>query len=585
MARLIPAVLGPDAPMSERIVFAAFSQLPDSWTLLWDVPVGLFGRPRADLRQIDCLLMHERLGLLVVEVKGGEIRVEQGAWSTRRRGAQEWKPLPRSPFKQAADQRYTLQRFLAQEFRIDPASLAHAVAFPGCDVTTDLGPDAPRELAIDASDLRSPSEALHRVRQHWGDCPPLSGELIEAVLNRLRPSFEMTILSASVAADTTAGLERETRRQALMVEGQIEVYRTLLSTDRVVVLGGAGTGKTVIAAQLARQLASTGSRTLLLCHRSAVEAFLATLLGIRSTHRSYEGHSSEALHSATWLKVASAVAEAVDRPPLPASDPALSEYFLDFCDSLPAPYDALVLDEGQEFTPQQIEALTWLLSDPDTSPIYIFADPFQHSGIFTTSPQDRVEKRVHYRWTSPITAETVLLTTNCRNSTPIAELASRFYPHKAPVSVVDGPDPQFHQVSEANVLPETFRVVSRLIGQEGFRPNQLLVVLIGFSAKEADQAAAREQILTVPLKQVSRFPLTPKDLRVACGRPDDVQGLEADAIVVAYRRGPDTTGMQRDMYIATSRARSVLHVVSNLAPEDILAAEEAPPAPVAGDEG
>jgi hypothetical protein len=577
MARLIPASLGSDTPMSEQAVFAAFGRLPDSWTVLWDVPVGLFGRPRADLRQIDCLLLHEHLGLLVVEVKGGGIKVEQGAWSTRPMGAQDWVPLHRSPFKQAADQRYNLQRYLARELRIDPKSFAHAVAFPGCDITADLGPDAPRELAIDATDLREPAAALHRVRKHWGDCPAMTKELVEAVVDRLRPSFEMTILSASVAAATAEGLERETRRQGQMVESQIEAYRMLLSTDRVVALGGAGTGKTVIAAQLARQLASTGSRTLLLCHRGGVQAFMSTLLGIRSTHRSYDGHSSETLHVAAWVKVAGAVAEAVGRPSVSPADPALSEYFLEFRDSLPAPYDALVLDEGQEFTRNQIDALTWLLSDPDNSPIYIFADPFQHSGLFSTPTRDRLEKRVRYKWKSPITAETVLLTTNCRNSNQIAEVASRFYPHTAPVPVVDGPEPQFHQVSEARVLPEAFRVVARLIREERLRPNQLLVVLIGFSVKEAEHAARRAQLSTVALDQIFRFPLTPKDLRVACGRPDDAQGLEADAIVVAYRPDLETPGTLREMYIATSRARSVLQVVSSLSPQEIFAAEAASP--------
>ncbi|MGY1825964.1 NERD domain-containing protein [Blastococcus sp. SYSU DS0541] len=561
--------------MSERAVFAALGGLPDSWTVLWDVPVGLFGRPRADLRQIDCLLLHERLGLLVVEVKGGAIKVERGEWSTRPMGSQEWIALQRSPFKQAADQRYNLQRYLSRELRIDPRSFGHAVAFPGCDITADLGPDAPRELAIDAGDLRNPSAALHRVRAHWGDCPPLTGGLIESVVDRLRPSFEMTILSASAAAATAEALERETRRQAQMVENQIEAYRTLLSTDRVVTLGGAGTGKTVVAAQLARQLSSTGSRTLLLCHRGGVQAFLSTLLGIRSTHRSYDGQSPEPLHVAAWIKVAGAVAEAVGRSSVRPADPALSEYFLEFRDALPAPYDALVVDEGQEFTPNQIEALTWLLSDPDSSPVYIFADPFQHSGIFSTPTRDRLEKKVRYKWTSPISSETVMLTTNCRNSSQIAEISSKFYPHTAPLPVADGPDPQFHQVQQTSVLSEAFRLVAKLTNEEGLRPNQLLVVLIGFAMKEAEQAARRSRVSTVALDQIFRFPLTPKDLRVACGRPDDAQGLEADAIVVAYRPDPGTPGTLREMYIATSRARSVLHVVSSLSPDDILASETA----------
>lgn len=244
MARLIPATLPEDVEMSERNVFEALSHLPDSWTVLWNVPVGMFGRPRAHLRQIDLLLLHERFGLMVVEVKGGAIKVEDGHWWTQPMGSSQWKQLQRSPFEQAADQRYTLQRYLSGRMRIDPKSFSHAVAFPGCNVTGDLGPDAPRQLAIDVADLKNPTAALHRVRDQWGDCPAIAAKAIESIVADLMPSFTMTVLSSSVAATTTEGIQRETRRQVQMVTDQVAAYRTLLSTDRVAVLGGAGTGKT-----------------------------------------------------------------------------------------------------------------------------------------------------------------------------------------------------------------------------------------------------------------------------------------------------------------------------------------------------
>lgn len=571
MARLIPATLPDGIVMSERNAFEAFSHLPDSWTVLWDVPVGMFGRPRADLRQIDILLLHERFGVIVVEVKGGAIKVEDGVWWTQPKGSSQWKQLQRSPFKQAADQRYTLQRYLCQRLRVDPNSFSHAVAFPGCDVASDLGPDAPRELAIDVTDLKNPTAALLRVRGHWGHSPPIAPHLIESIVADLKPSFTMTIMSSSVAAITTEALERETRRQVQMVDDQLAAYRTLLSTDRVAVLGGAGTGKTVVAAELARQMASTGSRTLMLCHRLGVQSFLNTLLGIRSTHRSFDGASTELLQVAAWSKMAEAVATHLGRASLSAFDPDLGEHFFEYRDSLPAPYDVIVVDEGQEFTESQIAALLWLLSDPDASPIYIFADPFQHSGIFSTALQDRHEKNISYKWRLPIEAQTVLLTTNCRNSSQIAQVAARFYPDVMPTPVINGQAPEFHQVPEVDVLVEAFRLASKLISEEGFRPNQLLMVIVGFSLKDAERAAVRARVSTIAVEKIYKFPLTPKDLRVAFGRPDDVQGLEADVTVIAYANGAMAAGTNREMYIATSRARSVLHVVSSLSQDEILA--------------
>jgi hypothetical protein len=387
MAQIIPKNLPPGAEMSERRVFESFSSLGDSWTVMWDVPIGLFGRPTADLRQIDFLLLHEHLGIIVVEVKGGAIKVENGSWWTQPRGSTEWISLARSPFEQVADQRFTLQRYFSGQLTVDRRSFAHAVAFPAMKVPGDLGPDAPRGLILDLEDLKTPAAALRRVRQQFGDCSGLKRDYLEKIVAQLKPSFTMTVVSAALAAETTASLERETRRQASMVQNQVEVYKTLLSTDRVVVLGGAGTGKTVIAAELAKQLSAVGSRTLLLCHRPSVQSFLHTLLQIPPTRRHFDGDAADLLQVTSWGRLARAVQEALVATNEPAGD--FAEEFFEYRDRLAKPFDAIVVDEGQEFTKGQIEALTWLLADPNNSPLYIFADPFQHSGLYSTPTRER----------------------------------------------------------------------------------------------------------------------------------------------------------------------------------------------------
>ncbi len=539
---------------------------------MWDIPVGLFGRPTAHLRQIDFLILHERFGIIVVEVKGGAIKAENGEWWTQPRDSSEWIRLPRSPFQQAEDQRFTLRRHLTETLGMDGRCLAHAVAFPATKVSGSLGPNAPRGLILDLEDLTHPATALQRVRQESGDCPSLRPEMLRRVVAELKPNFTLTVVSAALAAETRAALERETRRQTMMVQSQVEAYKTLLSTDRVVVLGGAGTGKTVIAAQLAQQLSSTGTRTLLLCHRPAVQAFLHTLLQIRPSQRQFDGHATESLQVTAWARLMSAIESELGKQKRSVAD--LGEQFFAYRDRLAAPFDAVVVDEGQEFTKTEIGALAWLLADPDTSPLYIFADPFQHSGLHSTPMHERRKKNITYRWEAPIEAQTVLLTTNCRNSTQIADVAARFYPEQCPIPVVDGPPPQFHQVKPPQVLPEAFRLAAHLIADEGFQPNQLLIVPIGAEPRDVEQAAQRVRIPVIAIEKIYRFPLTPKDLRVPWGPPDAVQGLEADVTIVAYSHGEETPSTSREIYIATSRGRSILHVVSNLAKTEILALGE-----------
>jgi len=570
LATLLPAELPTDVPWSERRVHEALSALPDSWTVMWDVPVGMFGKATARLRQIDILLLHKRFGIIVLEVKGGEIRTEKGDWFTRPANSPEWARLARSPFVQAADQRYQLQRFLAQQLRIDSRCLAHGVAFPGCRVESDLGPDAPRPIILDAHDLDAPVEALRRLAEHWAVNATLTDDQLDRVIAALRPTFELTVLTATQIADTTRLLDRETRQQVQMVENQVEGYRELLHLDRAIVLGGAGTGKTVLAVERAKQLVRTGSRPLMLCHRSGVRAFISTLLGLKTNERGFDVSGTHELQVAGWsdLLEAGGIRKFADGS---GELSGLAERFLALRDSLPEPFGALVVDEGQEFTAAQFDALSWLIDDPETSPIYVFADPFQHSGILHVgNPHERRAARGRFEWKAPIDAPTVLLTTNCRNSRPIADFATSFYPESPPTALIDGTPPVIQSVGNESELVRLVLTTARdLCKEQGLRPNQLLIVLVGVPVKDAVRRAGACGVHLLPATQVYRFPLTPKDVRIVIGTPDTVQGLEAEVCLVAYRHGAPDSAVLRDLYVSASRARSHLTVVTDATRDEI----------------
>ncbi|MEP7378011.1 MAG: nuclease-related domain-containing protein [Chloroflexota bacterium] len=131
-------------------------------------------------------------GLLIIEVKGGQIRRDgTGRWSP---GEHQLNP---PPFEQAERSKHALREKLASlpdwPGNPDDVRIGPAVAFPDVSVrggprAIGLGPDAPLELVIDQSDLTSVEDArqaVDRAYDYWlGDRrrgSPLSPRHLESL--------------------------------------------------------------------------------------------------------------------------------------------------------------------------------------------------------------------------------------------------------------------------------------------------------------------------------------------------------------------------------------------------------------------
>jgi hypothetical protein len=225
-------------------------------------------------------------------------------------------------------------------------------------------------------------------------------------------------------------------------------------------------------------------------------------------------------------------------------------------------FDALVVDEAQEFTPGLLEALMLLLPDPDESPVYLFADPFQHSALFSANRMGRERMRGRYKWRPPDGIPLVTLVDNVRNSEPIARAVRHFLADQRSVARVTGPDPEVVKCPPKQVVQTGLQRVKKLLSRDGFSANQVLLVVAGIDKGSVMREAGKVSLDVVDVKSLVRFPLPPTDLRVPVGVPDDVQGLEAEVVVVLHATQELAIGDVRDLYVAASRARSHLVVVA-----------------------
>ena len=261
--------------------------------------------------EADVVIGDPERGILVIEVKAGEIRRDHhGTWWA---GSNR---LTRSPFEQAGDSRRALIRKLG-ELPDWPAGLnpiaGQAVAFP--DVELDsmrhrlglLGPDVDTGLIADQSmfvDTEAGRDELtafvDRAFELWSgsaNTRPPGKAAIDLLVATMTEPFELK----PMLRNEIAGAEPEVVR---LTQGQYSTLAMLRSVRRASIVGGAGTGKTMLAAEKARRLASEGYRTLLVCFNSPLAGMLAEavhgpatdsgLLEVKTFHQLCEDLGNEA---------------------------------------------------------------------------------------------------------------------------------------------------------------------------------------------------------------------------------------------------------------------------------------------------
>ena len=234
----------------------------------WTGPVRDDGPARDG--EADAVITHPEHGLLVLEVKSGEPSIDHdGHWHL---GPIE---LKQSPFEQARTSKHYLRAKLVDlpdwPSDVDPLA-GHAVAFPDVDLESLprghslLGVGAPTDLVLDAHALETTDGIqgwLDHVFDYWqgdggGRYRPLGDRGVALVDELLRPTVSLHRLVRGRIEDDRAALVDASKTQS-------RILNQWKSLRQVEVVGPAGSGKSMIAAERARRLAAEGYRTLLVC--------------------------------------------------------------------------------------------------------------------------------------------------------------------------------------------------------------------------------------------------------------------------------------------------------------------------------
>jgi hypothetical protein len=560
------------AAAEQRVLARLTAALPAPFRIYPNVSWTAPSRPGAAATdgEADLVIAHPELGILVIEVKSGEpTRDAAGRW---------WlgpNKLDRSPFEQAKANKYELAKKIASMPGWSHAQgpiAGHAVAFPSVDLAAagharpSMGEDAPPQIILDATALESDVASRAWVEgafSYWngdgatrGHAPGAGGmAVIEALL---APTMTLTRrLSRTLREDRDELLHLSTEQMRVLVMAR--------GLRRVEVVGPAGSGKSMLAAERARRLAAEGYRTLLVCYNQRLATSMSRELADET--------ASAGLTVTTFHTLCERMARQADvlpaRPsPIPQDwwDTTLPHALESAMSLLPDErYHAIVVDEGQDFAADWLQTLDLLLHAPGEDVLWVFHDPGQ--ALY----RDDVVAA------SGLGLEPLELLENRRNPIPVAELASRFYMGEGtPFAMRDsGLRPRIIEAAAgAETLEALRKELHRLVIEEGVRTWDICV-LSGVSAPDSDvwrQRRFGSVILgNAALAEDGRHIGLPPEL--IDDDPSDTvlfetirrfKGLEAPVIVLVELPDEEHARGRLDalLYVALTRATSSLTVIA-----------------------
>lgn len=503
--------------------------------------------------EADFVIVHPRFGLLVLEVKGGStIRHDGSRWfRDTAEGPREFQ----DPFRQGSRNMHALMEIVSERSgeRLSKRNVAHgyAVVFPHMDYEGHPPPHADRAIIISRRHLEFIDQAILTAYRAW--CPeerPVEPALFNMLLNDcLMPRFK-------VFRPVGPNLSLIAERLLELTELQAQVFTGLYTQDRVLVEGVAGSGKTFLALQRALSFARCGKRTLFVCYNKELASWIRGQVNNDPTTFIYR----DLITIRHFHALAAELAEAAGIEFKPTRGGAFSEVFWD--EEVPdlleqavlilgtaVRYDALVVDEAQDFSVAWWYSLTQSLLNRIDAPIYAFLDPNQ-------SLRGEVQQ-------PPVNfASKFRLTINCRNTRRIAAASASVLGLEVEMyqRAPSGIDVRMLRASNSQqqkglVLQE----LRRLLDRESIKPTQ--IALIGPSGKSNGSLSDVDDVGGIPLITSAELWREGGGVLVTTAR--SFKGLEADVVVLYDLGGFGRLFRKEDLYVACTRAKSLLICVAH----------------------
>lgn len=528
-----PGENNPDNPEFE--VFQILRGLPRNYSVLYSKKFK-GGRLKEEC-EIDFIIFDGHRCLTCVEVKGGTIKYDgaEDVWY------QNEKLLPRAPDRQASSAMRGVVEFLGTD--AGNLNMGWALCFPNCCLPEPFQPPAavPKDIILDQESLLHLDEAVSRVEAYYTrqfGRRGLTGTSSKQLVAKLTRGIGfLTKLGVQIASDYRQILE--------VTNEQFGVLEDLAVNPRVVVRGYAGSGKTLVAQEFAKRLARADQTVLLLFYNHMIEETVRHGLGqwpqIHCTTFHHMARRLIGLEDPGWWQANKSSSETFWEDAVPLK-------LLELPSQAIATYDAVIVDEGQDFKRDWYDFLESLLQDKERG----------HFVVFYDENQDIFGRWDDLPWGARGTTRKVL-TRNCRNTKAIADYIKRYYPC---------------DMMPCERSPSGVNVIERTVADAGEARRWLLRDL----QSVLDQGVGADQIILLVNKDKKASCLADVQRLGNCslewiGRSHDAspgvirythiatfKGLEADVVFVLDCADMTEKEYASAVYVQGSRARAVLYL-------------------------
>lgn len=492
--------------------------------------------------ECDFLVAHPRHGILIIEVKGGvQISCDReiDVWTSKDHNGKIH--TIKNPVRQAISAKHQIKKLLdkSRDWPKRNIQLTHGVIFPGVGTPeAALGLEVPLELICCADQLSTGLRkwVSERLREGKKDLTvkPLGDDGIEALKKIIGDSITLN-------SNVRIAIEEARIEYKGLEQNQLEILGNISRVQRALIEGAAGTGKTVLAIEEARRLATSGLKTAYSCYNKPL-AFDVKRGVYKHDKLTIAHFHSLCMTLVREVKYKLPSYEDDDQ----LYDHVLPEALFEIMSEHPnRRFDAIIIDEGQDFQDHWWTAIEASLCKGGK--LRVFADNNQN-----VYGADR-------NLIKDIEAVPVDLTSNFRNTKSIHKVASKHY--KGVETRANGPDGmEVSWIAAHNTVAKIDTCVKqlvRLLENDKVVQSDIAVLFNKQRTRQEFLNQIEERKLDIRTTDAEKL----KGKSVVVDTVRRFKGLERMAIVLVV---DGVESQQRELaYVAISRARAYLCVISS----------------------